>query len=306
MKKLIKPMKYISVAALAICMTYTGTFALNYGSVNASSLNLRQSASTSSSVLASLPKGTCLAVLEKGSEWFKVATAGKIGYVSADYVKNYNCTINFNIGTGVVTANSLNIRNSATTSASIVGSVSKGSTLKLVGVSANGWYRVQSGSVTGYACASYITVAASSSQTSRGSTSSSSGTSTTVQSSVSSSSVIATAKAQLGKPYSYGSAGPSAFDCSGLVYYCYRQNGKTLARSSASQYSTTARVSKGNLQPGDLVFFSNENSNGRVSHVGIYVGGGQYIHASTASYKITYGSLGSSWASRYYVGAGRV
>lgn len=316
MRKLTKKwIKYITATALAVSMTCSAAFAVNYGSVNASTLNLRSSASTSASILTGLTKGTPVAVLETSNGWSKIATAGKVGYVSADYIKNYKTTINFNIGDGVViNANKLNIRASAATTAKLVGSAPEGSTLKLIGISANGWYRVQYGSVVGYASSYYIQVITprTTTETSRGSTttssstSASSSTSTAAKSSVNGSSVVSTAKAQLGKPYSYGSTGPSSFDCSGLVYYCYKQQGKTLARSSAAQYTTTTRISKSQLQPGDLVFFSNETSGGRVGHVGIYVGGGQYINASTSTYKVSYSSLSSSWASRYYIGAGRV
>lgn len=312
MKKIAKIIKYISAVALAVSVTCTAAFAVNYGSVNASTLNLRSAPSSSASVIAGLPKGTPVAVLSQTGNWYKVATAGRVGYVSTDYIKNYKVTINFNIGTGkVINASNLNIRASAATTAKLVGSAPEGSTLNLTGVSANGWYRVQYGSVEGYASSYYIQVVENrSAETSRGSTASSSTTSSssksTASSSVSGSGVVATAKAQLGKPYSYGATGPNSFDCSGLVYYCYKQNGKTVARSSASQYSTTTRISKSELKPGDLVFFSNESSGGRVGHVGIYVGSGQYINASTSTYKVSYSNLSSSWATRYYIGAGRV
>lgn len=316
MKNIAKILRYISAAALTISVTCTAAFAVNYGSVNASSLNLRTSPSSSAGVIVGLPKSTPVAVLSESGGWYKIATAGKVGYVSTDYIKNYKATINFNIGTGkVINANKLCIRASASTNAKQVGSAPNGSTLSLVGLSSNGWYRVKYGSVVGYASAYYIQVVetrAATTTTSRGSTTTSTTTNTTTTttkpatSSTNGSSVVATARAQMGKPYSYGASGPSAYDCSGLVYYCYKQHGKTVARNSAAQYSSTVRISKSQLQQGDLVFFSNENSGGRIAHVGIYAGGGQYIHASTASYQVTTSSLDSSWASRYYVGAGRV
>jgi cell wall-associated NlpC family hydrolase len=84
---------------------------------------------------------------------------------------------------------------------------------------------------------------------------------------------VRVAYAQIGKPYRYAGSGPNVFDCSGLVMYCYAQVGINLPHSSYMQARLGAPVSYGDLAPGDLVFF---HGNG---HVGMYVGGGQYIHA---------------------------
>jgi len=85
--------------------------------------------------------------------------------------------------------------------------------------------------------------------------------------------VVQVAYAQIGKPYQYAGSGPNVFDCSGLVMYCYAQVGINLPHSSYMQARLGAPVSYADLAPGDLVFF---HGNG---HVGMYVGGGQYIHA---------------------------
>lgn len=87
--------------------------------------------------------------------------------------------------------------------------------------------------------------------------------------------VVAIAMRYLGVPYRYGASGPDAFDCSGFTSYVYRQVGVSLPHSSRAQYGCGERVSRDNLQPGDLVFFGLS----RIHHVGIYVGNGSYIHA---------------------------
>jgi cell wall-associated NlpC family hydrolase len=92
--------------------------------------------------------------------------------------------------------------------------------------------------------------------------------------------VLATAEAQLGKPYSFGGAGPSAFDCSGLVAYAFRSIGVYLPHNAAAQYDATARISYSQLQPGDLVFYEPGGS-GYIDHVAIYVGGGRVLEADT-------------------------
>ena len=87
------------------------------------------------------------------------------------------------------------------------------------------------------------------------------------------------AAAQNGKPYRYGSSGPSSFDCSGLVRYAFSKAGRNLPHSSSAQYSATQRISKSAAQPGDLVFM---RSGGRISHVGVYAGGGTFWDAPTS------------------------
>lgn len=82
------------------------------------------------------------------------------------------------------------------------------------------------------------------------------------------------AKSKLGKPYKWGATGPNSFDCSGLIYWVAKQMGKSIPRTSRQQSNFGQAVSKNNLQAGDCVFFGSP-----VHHVGIYVGGGQYIHA---------------------------
>jgi len=100
-------------------------------------------------------------------------------------------------------------------------------------------------------------------------------------------SAMSIAMGKLGAPYRWGAAGPGAFDCSGLVYWSYRQAGLTLPRSSRAQSQVGASVSKGALQPGDLVFFYRP-----VSHVAIYIGGGRVVHASTAGKPVKISNLG--------------
>jgi cell wall-associated NlpC family hydrolase len=88
---------------------------------------------------------------------------------------------------------------------------------------------------------------------------------------------VDTALAQQGKPYVWGGAGPDSFDCSGLTQYAYAAAGITLPHSSSMQSTMGAPVAYADLQPGDLVFFYSP-----VSHVGMYIGNGQMVHAGTS------------------------
>ncbi|MCF6509073.1 NlpC/P60 family protein [Blastococcus sp. MG754426] len=87
---------------------------------------------------------------------------------------------------------------------------------------------------------------------------------------------IETALAQVGDPYVWGASGPDGFDCSGLTSYAYAAAGVSLPRASRSQATVGREVSRGELQPGDLVFFYDP-----ISHVGLYIGNGQMVHART-------------------------
>ena len=100
---------------------------------------------------------------------------------------------------------------------------------------------------------------------------------------------VTLAKSQLGKPYKWGATGPSSFDCSGLIYWVAKQMGKSIPRTSSEQSRYGQSVSKGNLQPGDLVFFGKN----KVHHVGMYVGGGKFIHAPQTGDVVKISSLSS-------------
>jgi peptidoglycan DL-endopeptidase CwlO len=113
------------------------------------------------------------------------------------------------------------------------------------------------------------------------------------------SSVVSIAEQYLGVPYRWGGASPSGFDCSGLVMYVFAQVGVSLPHSSYAQYGMGSPVSRDQLQPGDLVFFDG------LGHVGIYVGGGSFIHAPHTGDVVKISSI-SGWYASTYVGARRI
>lgn len=118
-----------------------------------------------------------------------------------------------------------------------------------------------------------------------------------------SASIIATAKSYMGVPYVWGGTSPKGFDCSGFVNYVFLKNGITLPRTAATIYQKGTAVSKANLLPGDLVFFSTYAPG--ASHVGIYIGNGDFIHASSSK-GVTINDLSNSYYSERYIGAKRV
>ena len=116
------------------------------------------------------------------------------------------------------------------------------------------------------------------------------------------STVVETAKKYLGCKYVYGGTTPSGFDCSGFTQYVYKQHGVSLNRTAASQTSNGTAVSKANLQPGDLVFFGK----GSISHVGIYIGGGSFIHAANSRTGVITSTLNSGYYCNNYSCARRI
>ncbi|GAB4453756.1 MAG: hypothetical protein OHK0029_07140 [Armatimonadaceae bacterium] len=117
--------------------------------------------------------------------------------------------------------------------------------------------------------------------------------------------VIRTALSSRGVPYRMGATGRGAFDCSGFVQHVFAKQGKKLPRTAAQQYQVGKAVAKTDLRPGDLVFFKNTYKRG-ISHVGIYIGNGQFIHASSGSGQVTVSALSDAFYVNHWAGAKRV
>lgn len=115
--------------------------------------------------------------------------------------------------------------------------------------------------------------------------------------------LVKTAREFIGVPYLWGGTSPeSGFDCSGLTMTVYQLNGLNLPRHSATQYDAGNPIDKQNLQKGDLVFFAT-NGNGKVSHVGIYIGNDRFIHAPSRGKNIRIESMSCNFFAKRYVGA---
>jgi len=115
--------------------------------------------------------------------------------------------------------------------------------------------------------------------------------------------LVKTARRFLGVPYRWGGEDrKNGFDCSGLTMVCYRLNGLNLPRNSRMQYRTGKPVGRQSLRKGDLVFFATHGGR-RVTHVGMYAGGGKFIHAPRTGKTVRYANLNSSYWKKVYVGA---
>ena len=220
------------------------------------------------------------------------------------------------IKTQYVNSTTVNVRQEANTSSTIVTTVALNTEVQVYSEE-NGWSRVKINNVEGYISTSLLSD--SKQETSRGQSTSRRTSSTktttntasqkattettTVPSSGNGSSIVATAKKYLGYNYTYGGSSPSTgFDCSGFTSYVFKQHGISLNRTAAGQYSNGVAVSRANLQPGDLVMFGKSG----INHVAIYIGGGKIIHASTPSTGVRIDSLSTGYYNNNYVAARRV
>ena len=295
-------------AALAACLTIgAGAASFGTGTVDATSLNLRSAPSTSAASLGLVKDGTQVEVLEDAvNGWYKVVHNGMTGYMSADYlvvVASEGESISqaddsglTDLGNGKVTleSGSLNIRAEASTLGAKLGTIPNGTVVALDD-HIDGWYLVTYDEITGYVSEEYIV--------------STTEPITVVSHGITGADIVAKAKEYLGCPHVYGKAGPSSFDCSGFTSYIYKQFGYSINRTASTQLNNDGTsVARADLQPGDLVFFRDYSCTKSASHVGIYIGDGQFIHASSSSSAsgVKISSLSESWYANRYVGAKRI
>lgn len=200
------------------------------------------------------------------------SAATTVSYSATKYVKSYD--------------GSLNIRKSASVNSKKVATVKNGAKVKITSKtvkSGTTWVKGTVSGKTGWMNAKYLS-------------------STKVKkASASNSSVISYGAKFVGTPYVWGGTTPRGFDCSGFTSYVYKNvTGKSLPRTSGAQYAASQKISKSQLQAGDLIFFSVGSS--RITHVALYAGNGQLLHA--AGNRVQYQSLYTYW-DNYIVGYGR-
>lgn len=269
-----------------------------------SSLRIRQNPSTSSSILGNIYEGDSVDIIGEDGNWYKILYGNTIGYVSKDYITLNNDSNNSNsniegttiIGQVVNVENSnLRVRQSASSSAVVLGYLVNNETVEIIGKDGN-WYKINYKNSIGYVHSDYIAVG--------GNNSSSDSTINSEAYNV----ILSAMKAQVGAPYVWGGSGEylttnslnelkirfpeddaygeyihaeqyvnqgyRAFDCSGLMQWGFAQAGVSIGRTTYSQINAGIEVALSDVQPGDLIFTPD------IGHVGMYIGDNQWIEAS--------------------------
>ena len=282
-------------AFLTVMLTVSASAATIGGAtVTGSSVRLRTSAdtSTTANIITQMNQGTFLLVEEKLNGWYKVAYNGVEGYVSADYASFSEALDGTYSFAGAQTAGTgINMRSGASTEVDVVKNIPEsGTKLTIVGVCCQ-WLKVtDAAGATGYIRSDYVHYAGAEAQTPQ-----TAGTT-----------LVATAKNYLGYSYRWGGMSPATgFDCSGFVNYIYDQYGYDLDRTAQQIYSNNGTaVTKDSLQPGDVLCFGYGPTS--ITHVGIYIGDGKMVHASTSSTGVITSDIYSDYYTRMYVGAKRI
>ena len=286
---------------------------LKIGMVNATSLRLRSGPSTSYNTLDYAYLGEYVNITGKSGAWYKVSFNLTEGYMHESYLLLYDRK-NVELGYGQVNANQVNVRSGPGTSYTALTRSNSGDRAYIIGFN-NQWYKVIIGSHIGYIRSDYIHLTEIPYEN-RDSQNKplffENGQSTGVTPSAGAlsgssnlaSRIVSTAKQYIGVPYVWGGSTPNGFDCSGFVQYVFRQHGISLPRTTTEQYQIGTYVTKSKLQVGDLVFLQNTYREG-ISHVGIYVGDGKMIHASSSK-GVVISDLSTSYYVNHYYGARRI
>ncbi len=288
----------------------TGVAAL--GVISGTGVRMRSGPGTGYSILMTMRQNAAVAITGKDGNWYKVLYDGTSGCISADYVTRYESAGGLSY-TGRVTADTLNIRSGPDSGSSAVGSVQNGAYVTVTGIE-KGWYAVSYNGVSGYVSGDYVALCAAANTVAETPAEAPAETpaeeapsvSEPVTGTVSGSYVVSLAQQYLGVPYVYGGSSSSGFDCSGFTMYVFSLAGVSLPHGATSQLSYGTEVSRSDLQPGDLVFFQDYGT--VASHVGIYIGGDQFIHASSSYYNghcVVISSLTETYYDSHYLTARR-
>lgn len=276
-----------------------------------------------------LVKDTAVTVDDEVNGWAFISTDTVSGWIRADKLTAEEAEQTENTEpeeetpatttepqTGYISASSVNVRASASTSANVVTTLTRNTAVTIEGQE-NGWTRITTSTgISGYVSSEYIsdeqlqsTNRSNSERTQKivdlPNTTADATESEDINTVVSKGEeVVNYAKTLLGKSYVYGGVGPNSFDCSGFTQYVYNKFGVNLSHSASAQANIGTTVSKANLQLGDMIFFSQGGSS--IGHVGIFVGNNSFIHAANPQKGVVITSLSDGYYTTNYKTAKRV
>lgn len=289
------------LAALTLTASITFAAALNasaielktgIGIVNANGLRLRAKPDTSAEILDNANNGDNVVIIRESGDFYLVDYNLQIGYMSKDYI-TFKERENIDLGYANVAETSVNLRAAPDASGELLAQLKPGDQPYIIGLNC-GWYKVTFGDLTGYVRSDLLELTQKPATNSGGAASYVSP----------GQAVVDEAKKYLGYRYVWGGTTPSGgFDCSGYTRYVYAQLGYSIYRTAAQQMANGTAVT--DLQPGDLVFFERTYAtSAAASHVGIYIGGGEFIHADGSYVSIT--PMDDPYYASRYVGARRI
>jgi cell wall-associated NlpC family hydrolase len=318
--------KTLKLVAIAMCLlavpqlTYiakpvsatqtTNATTATVGTVTAKpSLNLRMMAIdvATSTILASIPKNTQVTIFSKNANnWYNVTYNGQTGWVSGQYLSVVPLPVTTTTPEPAVTktvaaSSGLNLRKTDVTTSEVLATIPNNTQVVVISKNENNWCNVTYNGQTGWVSGSYLTdktVAVTVAVTAPAPLA----IKTTSVSRSESPGLINSALSLQGIPYVFGGTSRSGFDCSGYTQYVFKRSGISLPRIAADQFKMGSQVSREQLRPGDLLFFTTYAPG--ASHVGIYIGGGRFVAACNGGVSIS--TLDSNYYASRYLGARRV
>ncbi len=320
------------VSCLAVCVYAQDTIKSGIGFVTASALRLRTGPSTDYDTIDYAYNGDAVVVLGHEGNWYHVIFNLQEGYMHDAYLSVLDRE-NAELGYGEINAYCVNLRSGPSTDYEVVAQAFEGERAYIIGLNC-GWYKVIFKNEICYVRSDLMSLTeipyenrasenvprffrggfsigpipsgdALNGNSDNGSSSEDNSSDNEVYISAGQE-IVDKAKQFLGTPYVWGGSSTSGFDCSGYVQYVMRACGYKIGRGTDAQYEAGEYVSQDELVPGDMVFFAGTYDTTGTSHVGIYVGDGQFIHSSSAAGEVKYSDLNDGYYSEHYYGARRV
>ncbi|WXR61998.1 NlpC/P60 family protein [Peptostreptococcaceae bacterium AGR-M142] len=293
--------KKLSICLLGICLfASSASYAADYKTVKVSAdvLNVRSGTSIEADIIGKIENSKEICVINEIEEnelkWYEINfEKDKKAYISAEYTSDLNDGFY-----GVVIDNNCNIRKEANLKSEVLYKANMSDKVYIYEKEGD-FYKIKYKDTKAYIFSELVsldkTYIVGSAVATRG------------EFRNDSSKIISVAKSKIGVPYVYGANGPNSYDCSSYTKYVFKKAlNVNIPRTSLEQSKTGTKISKENLQPGDLVFFDTSKK-GRVNHVGIYLGQGKFIHESSGSAKsVTISDLSTGFYKRVYKWARRI
>ena len=288
---------------------------------NGDGVRLRSSASTNGSIVMVVREGETATVISGStSSWVAVTYKGTSGFISATYLAassgggdegggdDGGGSVGLSVGDNAQTTADLNVRYDPSMSAGVAAVAPSGTVVRITGGASSGFYAVNWDGLSGYMSGDYLRYTDADLDERGGS-----GDEEIIDvpddgggGGSSGNAIVDYAMQYVGYPYVWATHGPSSFDCSGFTYWVVLNTlGINISPGTSAQINYGTPISRGSIQPGDLIFFQNTYTWG-LSHVGIYIGGGQFVHAENESTGVVVSDLGSTYYSSRWYGARRV